>query len=232
MVNQRRIGFLLLLLLAVVAIILAIDTTLKDLRYYVSLVVSIIALFCSVVSLFKDDFFPFKLRVLAGDVILLNEPTNPAIDLILTVTFINSGYTDGVVEFIALKVTNSKGNKKLYVACNEFDNRLVFNLIRQPQTKTTNVIPFPFSAFPLPARQSIKKHLGFAWSNVSGFTRWEAERYKFELYLKSSQGKKLKKVFEFTQEMTLDDFNSYNTQESYYMAGVLERSIMKQVNEL
>jgi hypothetical protein len=58
------------------------------------------------------------------------------------------------------------------------------------------------------------------------------ENYKFELYLKSSQWKKFKKFSEFEQEMSQSDFNNYTTQESYYMAGFLESSLMRQVNKL
>lgn len=232
MVIQRRIGIVLILFLAIVAIILALAITFKDIQAYIALVVSIIALLGSLISIFKEDFFPFQLRVLSGDVLFLNNQPNPAIDLVLTTTFINQGYIDGIVELIALKVTNSKGNKKIYIACNELDNRLVFNLIRQPQTSTSAILPLPFSAFPLHARQSLKKHIGFAWSISSDFTRWEVERYKFELYLKLGQWKKLKKVAEFKHEMTPNDLNSYLNQESYYMAGTLERSLVKQINEL
>ncbi|MEW6497504.1 MAG: hypothetical protein AB1589_34125 [Cyanobacteriota bacterium] len=232
MVIQRRTGIVLILILAIVAIILALATTFKTIQIYIALVVSIIAILCSLISIFKEDFFPFQLKVLSGDVIFLNHQPNPAIDLVLTITFINQGYIDGIVELIALKVTNSKGNKKIYVACNELDNRLVFNLIRQPQTSTSAILPLPFSAFPLHARQSLKKHIGFAWSISSDFTRWEVERYKFELYLKLGQWKKLKKVAEFKHEMTPNDLNSYLNQESYYMAGTLERSLVKQINEL
>jgi hypothetical protein len=60
--------------------------------------------------------------VLAGDALILNNPSNPVIDLILTISFLNERYTDGVIEFIALKVTNSQGGKKLYIACNELDS--------------------------------------------------------------------------------------------------------------
>lgn len=232
MVIQRRTGIVLILFLAIVAIIIALAITFKTIQIYIALVISIIALLGSAISIFKEDFFPFQLRVLSGDVLFLNNQPNPAIDLVLTITFINQGYIDGIVELIALKVTNSKGNKKIYVACNELDNRLVFNLIRQPQTSTSAILPLPFSAFPLHARQSLKKHIGFAWSISSDFTRWEVERYKFELYLKLGQWKKLKKVAEFKHEMTPNDLNTYLNQESYYMAGTLERSLVKQINEL
>lgn len=232
MVSQRRVGIILILLLAVVAIILAIAAIFRGIRDFIPLVVSILALLGSLLSLFKEDLIPFQLRVLAGDVILLNDQPNPAIDLVLTITFINKGYVDGVIEFIAVKVTNSKGHKKIYVACNELDSRVIFNIIRQPQTNTNNIIPFPFSAFPIQSRQSIKKNLGFAWSSLSEFNYWEEERYQFELYLKSSQEKKLKKVAEFIHEMNSSDFNNYINQESYYMAGLLERSLMRQINEL
>lgn len=232
MASQRRLGIILILLLAVVAVILAIAAIFPGIRDYLPLIVSSIALLASLIALFKEDLFSFRLRVLAGDVILLNTQNNPAIDLVLTLTFINKGYVDGVIEFIALKVTNSKGSKKLYVASNELDNKLVFNIIRQTQTSISNSIFFPLSAFPIQSRQSIKKHLGLAWSSASNFIEWEADRYQFELYLKSSRDKKLKKVSEFYHEMTRNDFNIYSNQESYYMAGNLERSLMKQVNEL
>lgn len=233
MVSQKKIGLLIIILFTIVASIIAINATIKSARDYVSLTIATIAILVAVFSLFKNYLLAdFKLKVLAGDALILNNPQNPVIDLILTVSFINEGHTDGVIEFIALKVTNSKGNKKLYIACNELDSKLVYNLIQQPQAKASGNIPFPFSAFPIPSRQSIKKHLGFAWSSNSSFTDWGIERYKFELYLKSSSWKKLKKVSEFKHEMTLNDFNSYTNQESYYMAGILERSLVKQVNEL
>lgn len=232
MIIQRRIGIVLILFLAIVAIIIALATIFRNIQGSIALVVSIIAILCSLVAIFKEDFFPFPLRVLSGDVIFLNNQPNPAVDLVLTTTFINQGYIDGIIELIALKVTNSQGKRKIYVACNELDNRLVFNLIRQPQTSTNAIIPLPFSAFPIHSRESIKKHIGFAWSISSDFTRWEVERYKFELYLKLGQWKKLKKVAEFNHEMTPNDLNSYLNQESYYMAGTLERSLIKQINDL
>ena len=232
MVSQNRLGSLLLVFLAILAFVISISSILLNLRFNVPLVVSLFALAVSIISIFKNELFQVKLRVLSGDVLFLNNKINPAVDLVLTITFINNGYADTVIEFVALKVTNSKGNKKIYLACNELDTRLFFNIIRQPEANIGNSISAPFSAFPIQPRQSIKKHIGFAWSRSSDFTEWEVENYKFELYLKSSQWKKFKKFSEFEQEMSQSDFNNYTTQESYYMAGFLESSLMRQVNKL
>jgi hypothetical protein len=232
MLRQRTTDVFIIFLLLLTIIIFAIYAIFLNLRTFLPLVVSIFAIVGSIVSLFREELFPFRLRVFAGDIIFLNNPSNPIVDLVLILTFINLGYVDGVIEYVALKVTNSKEQKKLYIACNEIDNRSVFNLVRQPQLQISNTVLFPFSAFPLQSRQSIKKHLAFAWSSTSEFTNWEVEHYKFEVYLKLSHWNKLKKVSEFTHDMSFSDFKTYASQESYYMAGVLERSIIKQVNQL
>jgi hypothetical protein len=193
--------------------------------------VSSTALLISIFSAFKNDLFPFHLKVLAGDLILLESQQSPSVDLILPVTFINLGYADGVVESIFLKVTDNKGRIKRYTSLEELDDKLIYQIVYQSKSSETVVIN-RFLDFPIPGKQSLKKNISFAWSSNSDFTDWEVNSYTFELYLKLEQDKKWKKFAEFKHELDCKTHSSYLEQKSLYISRLLEPSIIKQVDKL
>jgi hypothetical protein len=131
---------------------------------------------------------------------------------------------------IFLKVTKNQQKKK-YLPMDDLDEKLVNYLIGR-QEKNENPVSIPFSGFPLPSKQSVKKYIGFGFIQESEFTKWQEGKYKFELYIKASQWKKFRKFSDFEHLIDAETISALIKQRSFYLQGRLESTLLEQIKEL
>jgi hypothetical protein len=194
-----------------------------------TIAISFSAFFVALISNFKSDVFSFDLKVLSGAVLLLPD-TSSNIDIILPIIFVNKGYSDGFIEMIFLKVTKNQQKKK-YLPMDDLDGALFTSLTERQQGNERGV-KIPFSGFPLPSKQSVKKYIGFGFILEPEFKQWQEGKYKFELYIKASQWKNFRKFSEFEHSIDAETISALITQRSFYLHGRLESTLLEQIQEL
>lgn len=209
-----------ILLLVLAAVILVGGLTLYMGAPVLPTVISVLALLISLISAFKNELLPFELKVLAGDV-LVAAPTSPShasLPLVFPISFLNTGYAGGIVEAIAIKVIDDQGNVKLYTPIAEID---FMQFIQGRRQLHADNIAGTFSAFPIHAKQSLKKHILFSQEEKSAkypFNQWKPGKHKFELYLKASQWRKPKKLSQFECEINAKVLSEYARGTSTHIA--------------
>jgi len=185
------------------------------LKVYAPIVISILALIISIVSAFRDKIWPFELKVLAGDIAIvacgkIGKITNN-IPILFPLSFINLGYSEGIIEKIAFKRIDSQENVKIYIPLIEID---FVKLIRRqpPKIHADNMLDV-FSLFSIQPKQSLKKYLVFTQeleSKEYPFSdKWIPGKHNFELYIKTTEWKKPKKICEFEQPITAKAIQDY-----------------------
>ncbi len=185
----------------------------------VATTIATLSLFVSLLSNFKDMIFPFRLSVLAGDV-LVAAPTLPSHDslaLVLPISFINEGYAEGVIEGIGLKIVGANGIEKLYTPVAEID---FVKFVQGKRALTAESIAGAFSSFPIHAKQSVQKHILFSQEEHSvryPFSVWSSGTYRFQLFLKTTAWARPKKVAEFTWEIAEKLLKDWGAGNSVYL---------------
>jgi len=227
---RKQFIFLLLIFLIPLIFIIVFSKPSLEFKDYLTLAISSCALLVALISNFKSEVFSFDLKVLSGAVLLLPVTSSVVNDIILPITFVNKGYFDGFIEMIFLKVTKNQQKKK-YLPMNDLDEELVNYLIGR-QEKNDKPVSIPFSGFPLPSKQSVKKYIGFGFIKESEFTQWQEGKYKFELYIKASQWKKFRKFSDFEHSIDAETISALIKQRSFYLQGRLESTLLEQIQEL
>jgi hypothetical protein len=227
---QKQFIFSLLIFLIALIFIIVFSKPSLEFKDYLTLAISSSALLVALISNFKSEVFSFDLKVLSGAVLLLPVTSSVVNDIILPITFVNKGYSDGFIEMIFLKVTKNQQKKK-YLPMDDLDEKLVNYLIGR-QEKNENPVSIPFSGFPLPSKQSVKKYIGFGFIQESEFTKWQEGKYKFELYIKASQWKKFRKFSDFEHLIDAETISALIKQRSFYLQGRLESTLLEQIKEL
>jgi hypothetical protein len=156
-----------------------------------ALVFSAVALAISLVSIFKEHLFAFRLRVIPGE-ITFAVPTarsHRSVAIILSVSFLNEGYGQGVVEWVAIKI--KQGNSvKLYTPIAEIDYEKFIQGRRRLHAEN---IRGGFSAFVLHSREATRKHILLTQEEDDPkypFNEWQPGKYEFEIYVKSSESRR------------------------------------------
>ena len=72
---------------------------------WLSLGLSVLALLLAVIAILKLRAFQFRPDVLAGDVILPRQSSSRGMRLLLPLQFSNAGNADGIVEWLAVRLT-------------------------------------------------------------------------------------------------------------------------------
>jgi hypothetical protein len=159
-----------------------------------------VALLC-VLRLRALEFCP---EVLAGDIIV-PRPSRAGGDvkLLLPLQFMNSGAADGVVEWVALRLTID-GDIQRSVLLSPLAEVDMQRFIQAKRRLDDDNAVEPFTAFPLEAKRSLAKFVLF---DVAERTRAEplrlrAGRWSFELFVKSTANRKpkLERFFEHVIE--------------------------------
>ena len=157
-----------------------------------------IAVMCAI-RLRAVEFSP---EVIAGDVIVPRSSRARDVKLLLPLQFLNSGTADGVIEWVAVRLTvDGDINRSVLLSpVAEVDMQRFI----QAKRKLDDTAIEPFTAFPLEGRRSLAKFVLFdlAEKGRSVPLSLRPGRYTFELFVKSTANRspKLERVFEHTVE--------------------------------
>ena len=168
------------------------------------MILSLLALAVAGLALAKIRALEFAPEVLAGDVIL---PRASRLEgeakLLLPLQFTNSGYADGIIEWVALRLTidGRTDHSLLMSPVAEVDMQRFIQAKRRLDTENTIE---PFTAFALEGRRSVAKFVLFdvAERPRARPLQLRPGRYAFELFVKSTATKqpKLERTFEHAIE--------------------------------
>ncbi|HLS87931.1 MAG TPA: hypothetical protein VK043_16625 [Burkholderiales bacterium] len=178
---------------------------------WLSLGLSVLALLLAVIAILKLRAFQFRPDVLAGDVILPRQSSSRGMRLLLPLQFSNAGNADGIVEWLAVRLTPD-GDLQRSVLLSPVGEVDMQRFIQARRRLTDDNTLEPFTAFPLEGRRSLAKFVLFdvAERPRAAPLRLEPARYAFELFIKASNSRhpKLERTFEHVVEQKhLDDFN-------------------------
>jgi hypothetical protein len=173
-----------------------------------AIALALAALGLAIFSLFKSHLLEFSPEVLAGDVIVPRSSTARGdVKLLLPLQFLNSGSADGVIQWIALRLTIDGDIQRsvLLSPVAEVDMQRFIQAKRKLDPENTID---PFTAFPLEAKRSMAKFVLFdlAERGRPGATSQPLHlrpgKYRFELFVKSSatRSHKLERSFEHQVE--------------------------------
>ena len=184
---------------------------------WLALAIAIPALAMAYVALTKAKVLEFCPEVLGGDVIL---PRPGKLDdrpkLLLPLQFSNAGYADGVVEWIALRLTpdGRTENSLLLSPVAEVDMQRFIQAKRRLEDENTVE---PFSSFTLEGRRAAAKFVLFdlaEWRRGAAPLTLQPGRYGFELFVKANNARqpRLERRFEHTLEAAqLEEYRGGST---------------------
>lgn len=183
---------------------------------WLALAVSIPALAMAYLALIKARMLEFCPEVLGGDVILpRNQRPQDGVRLLLPLQFTNAGYADGIIEWIAVRVTvDGRTDGSLLLApVAEVDMQRFIQAKRQLEENTIE----PFTRFALEGRRSLAKFVLF--DHAEKRRRGEPlqlrpGRYSFELFIKATNSRqpKLERIFEHVLEQKhIEDYSAGST---------------------
>ena len=171
------------------------------------------ALALAAYALLKARVLEFRPEVLGGDVIL---PRPGRIGerpkVLLPLQFTNSGYADGIIEWIALRLTvdGHKNRSLLLSPVAEVDMQRFIHAKRRLEDENTIE---PFTSFVLEGRRSAAKFVLFDLAERHRAAPLELQpgRYSFELFLKAANAAqpKLERQFEhLVEQKQLEDYRN------------------------
>ena len=183
---------------------------------WLALALSIPALAMAYLALIKARMLEFCPEVLGGDVILpRNQRPQDGVRLLLPLQFSNAGYADGIIEWIAVRVTvDGRTDASLLLGpVAEVDMQRFIQAKRQLEENTIE----PFTPFVLEGRRSAAKFVLF--DHAEKRRRGEPlhlrpGRYSFELFIKATNSRqpKLERTFEHVIEQKhLEDYSAGST---------------------
>lgn len=184
--------------------------------HWLPLGLAIAALAIAILALAKARLLEFAPEVLAGDVILPRASRLAGdVKLLLPLQFSNAGYVDGIIEWVALRLTidGETGRSILLSPVAEVDMQRFIQAKRKLDSENTIE---PFTAFALEGKRSLAKFVLFdvAERPRAAPLRLRPGRYAFELFVKSSatRSPKLERSFEHAIEAKhLEEFGNDTT---------------------
>jgi hypothetical protein len=204
--------------LAAAGVALALTLTFAgpELAARLALVLSVPAFAMACVALAKAKMLEFCPEVLAGDVILPRAAiAGDRVRLLLPLQFNNAGHADGIIEWIALRLTlDGRGDPPLLLSpVAEVDMQHFIQAKRKLEQES---IIEPFTSFALEGRRSAAKFVLFdhAERNRAAPIELRAGRYSFELFVKGTHSRQpqLARAFAHVlEQQQLEDFRGGNT---------------------
>jgi hypothetical protein len=172
--------------------------------YWLPLAVSILALAVAALAFLRTRALEFAPEVLAGDVILPRSSRAAGdVKLLLPLQFTNAGHADGIVEWVALRLTIDGHAQRsvLLSPVAEVDMQRFLQAKRRLDPENTIE---PFTPFALEGKRAVAKFVLFdvAERGRAEPLRLRPGRYAFELFMKSSATRqpKLERTFEHAIE--------------------------------
>jgi hypothetical protein len=156
---------------------------------WLALALSILAFGASAFAIVRMRLLEFRPEVLAGDVILprAGKAAGSAARLLLPLQFSNAGGADGIVEWVALRLTldGDSARSVLLSPVAEVDMQRFINARRRLAEDNTLE---PFTPFALEAKRSVAKFVLFDMAERprAAPLRLQPARYGFELFVKTS----------------------------------------------
>ena len=184
---------------------------------WLALAAAIPALLMAYVALVKAKTLEFCPEILGGDVILPRpRVVGDRPRLLLPLQFTNSGYADGIVEWLALRVTlDGRSERSLLLSpVAEVDMQ---RFIQAKRTLEDESRIEPFTSFALEGRRAVAKFVLFdmaEWRRGAAPLELAAGRYSFELFMKATNGEqpRLQRSFEHTVDTRqLEDYRNGST---------------------
>ncbi len=175
------------------------------------------------ITAFKNELFPFRLLLfidaiylVAGE--LLPPKSGVSVQVLLPITFINRGYSEGIVENISLDVTK-ENEKSVYKFLPAMEVDMVALMQQKKGINSSNMLGM-FHGFLLGQKQGHKKNVIFTPSVKTDEPEfyWSPGIYTFKLYVKVYGEGKSKPLFVMKQNIranALDLLLSRNVQVLY-----------------
>ena len=181
---------------------------------WLALALAVPALVLAAAALAKAKMLEFCPEVLGGDVIL-PRASGDRVRLLLPLQFNNAGHADGVVEWVALRLTlDGRADEALLLSpVAEVDMQRFIQAKRKLEQE--NIIE-PFTSFALEGRRSAAKFVLFdhAERHRARPLELRSGRYSFELFVKATHARQpqLARAFDHVlNEEQLEDFHGGNT---------------------
>ena len=200
------------LALAAVALLFAAAFARPELAAWLALALAVPALALAGLALARAKMLEFCPEVLGGDVILPRTISGERVKLLLPLQFNNAGHADGIVEWIAVRLTlDGRGDQALLLSpVAEVDMQRFIQAKRKLEQES---IIEPFTSFALEGRRSVAKFVLFDHTERNRARPLELRpgRYSFELFVKSTRSRQpqLARSFEHVLEpQQLEDFRN------------------------
>ena len=193
--------------------------------------ISIIAIWLSIFSLFGGSLFPFIVEERSpSGIFFYKNPINPVNEspfIILPVVLNNSSYGSGIVEYVYLVITDPNNKKYSYLPNVEIDTH---QLIAGNKGLDVSSIKNIIQPIYLRPREIIYTNILFQ-DNESH--KWLPGNYNFELYIKLSNEDDFKKVAASPFKMNKERIDTFEKGILYYFPlqdyRTLREKITKQV---
>ena len=206
---------LLLTVGAVLAIALAGAYLLRDAANsgtWVPLGLAIGSLAVSIIAAFRSELFGFAPAVVGGETLLAQtQPPSTTFNLVLPLHFLNRGYGDGVVEWVAVRLwLHGAAEPILLTPVCEID---MMKLIQGKRHLHAENVKGSFAAFPLEGKKSVSKAILFKDEVQPGTAAPVVNpgRVRFEIYVKGNNAKKAKLALTIVQGYSQEMLASYAT---------------------
>ncbi|MGH8740813.1 MAG: hypothetical protein ACREUN_07870 [Burkholderiales bacterium] len=186
---------------------------------WLPLVLSVVALALAAMALMKVRGLEFAPEVLAGDVILPRASRLAGgVKLLLPLQFSNVGHADGIIEWVALRLTvdDRTEHSVLLSPVAEVDMQRFIQAKRKLDTENTIE---PFTSFALEGRRSVAKFVLF---DVAERPRGQPlqlrpGRYAFELFVKSTATRQPKLERSFEHALEQKHIEEYRNDSTVYL---------------
>ncbi len=204
------------LALAAVALVFAAAFVRPEVAAWLALALAVPALVLAVVALAKAKMLEFCPEVLAGDVILPRAAVaGERVRLLLPLQFNNAGHADGIIEWIAIRLTlDGRSDQSLLLSpVAEVDMQRFIQAKRKLEQES---IIEPFTSFALEGRRSTAKFVLFDHAERRRARPLELRpgRYSFELFVKGTHSRQpqLARSFDHVvEQQQLEDLRNGST---------------------
>ena len=185
---------------------------------WLALALAIPALATALLVLRRVRMVEFRPEVLAGDLILPRASRARSPKLLLPLQFSNAGYADGVIEWIALRLTiDGKADRPVLLSPVAEVDMAAF-LQAKRQITPDNAVD-PFSAFVLGGKRAVAKFVLFDLSERGRADPLELRpgRYSFEVFLKASDSPQPRLERRFEHVLNEKQIEEYRNDTTVYL---------------
>ena len=152
--------------------------------------IACLSLLVSLCGFFREQIFPFSAKLLAKGALLTLETQTPAVDyaIIIPCVFVNDGLSGGVVDQLAMHITQENGRTHRYIPVIEIDMQKFVRGKRKLHASNFGQIWLPFH---LKAGESLVKTLMFVPGSNKQYppAKWQPGKHNFTIYMTTATGR-------------------------------------------